>query len=48
MMRFSEIMTATNQIHAADESFAQIANPNITEPGWKLCIPRGEAGESED
>jgi rhodanese-related sulfurtransferase len=48
MMRFSEIMTATNQMRVVDESFAQIANPNIIEPGWKLCIPNVEARGSGD
>lgn len=41
---YSAIMAATNQQHKADSSFALIANPDVIEVGWKLCVPiTGEA-----
>jgi hypothetical protein len=42
---FPAIVAATNQQHRADPSFAQISNPDLIEPGWKLCVPA--AGEAE-
>lgn len=36
---YPAIVEATNQQHAIDDSYAQIDNPDIIEPGWKLCIP---------
>ena len=36
---FSAIVEATNQQRALDPSYAQIDNPDVIEPGWKLCIP---------
>jgi tungstate transport system substrate-binding protein len=37
-MAYPAIVEATNQKNAADASFAKIANPDLIEPGWKLCI----------
>lgn len=36
---YPAIMAATNELHEADGSFAEIVNPNVIEAGWKLCIP---------
>lgn len=36
---FPAIVDATNQQHRTDSSFALIGNPDLIEPGWKLCIP---------
>jgi sn-glycerol 3-phosphate transport system substrate-binding protein len=36
---YPAIVEATNQQHALDASYALIDNPDIIEPGWKLCIP---------
>jgi rhodanese-related sulfurtransferase len=48
MLLFPAIAEATNQMHATDDSFAKIVNPNLIEPGWKLCIPLAEDIESKD
>jgi iron complex transport system substrate-binding protein len=37
-LAFPAIVAATNQHHAADDSFAYIASPHLIEPGWKLCV----------
>lgn len=36
---YPQIVTATNAAAAGDTSFAKIADANIIEIGWKLCIP---------
>ena len=36
------IVGATNAKHGADVSFADIENPNLIHPGWKLLIPNAE------
>ena len=41
VLAFPAIVDATNAIAATDDSYATIANPDIIEPGWKLCIPAG-------
>ncbi|NJO00001.1 MAG: LysM peptidoglycan-binding domain-containing protein [Anaerolineales bacterium] len=46
LLAYPAIVSATNQQHATDASFAEIINPDLIETGWKLCIPVGaEAGE---
>lgn len=39
ILAFEAISEATNAKAATDNSYATIANVNIIEPGWKLCIP---------
>ena len=46
------IVDATNAKHAEDSSFAQIDNPSLIHPGWKVVIPvaapaEGELGSAE-
>lgn len=36
---YPAIVQATNQQNAVDDSYASIENPDVIEPGWKLCIP---------
>ena len=36
---YQAIAKATNAKHAADDSFANIEDVDLIEPGWKLCIP---------
>ncbi len=36
---YRAIVMATNAKHEEDETFAQIVNPNIIQPGWKVLIP---------
>lgn len=36
---YQQIADATNAANKLDSSFAAIADPNILEVGWKLCIP---------
>jgi 5'-nucleotidase len=39
---YPTIVTATNQMHITDDSFAQIDDPDVIEVGWQLCIPSAE------
>lgn len=43
---YPAIVTATNEKHGIDDTFAEIENPDIIEPGWKLCIVEAEVAES--
>ena len=38
-MVYPAIVAATNRKHETDDTFAQIANPDLIEIGWKLCVP---------
>jgi ribose transport system substrate-binding protein len=42
VLAYPAIVEATNQKHAEDPSFAEITNPDVIEPGWKLWIPSAE------
>ncbi len=42
VLTFPAIFEATNAKAAADDSYATIADANLIEPGWKLCIPTAE------
>ncbi len=39
VLGFLVIVEATNSIALNDSSYTVINNPNVIEPGWKLCIP---------
>jgi multiple sugar transport system substrate-binding protein len=39
VLAFPAIVQATNQANAEDDSYTRIDNPDVIEPGWKLCIP---------
>jgi LysM repeat protein len=41
VLAFPAIVEATNQQNAADDSYANITDPDVIEPGWKLCVPSG-------
>lgn len=41
VLAFPAIVDATNAKAATDDSFATVANADVIEPGWKLCIPAG-------
>ncbi len=41
VMAYHALLAATNG--QSDESYADIANPDIIEPGWKVCIPAADA-----
>lgn len=41
-LAYPAIVSATNARHPADDTFAAIDDPNLIEPGWKLCIPSPE------
>ncbi|MCB0177910.1 MAG: hypothetical protein KDI62_06760 [Anaerolineae bacterium] len=43
---YPAIVTATNEKHAIDDTFAEIENPDVIEPGWKVCIVETEVAES--
>ncbi|MCL4296800.1 MAG: extracellular solute-binding protein [Anaerolineae bacterium] len=40
-LAFPAIVEATNAKSASDSSYAKIADANVIEVGWKLCIPSG-------
>jgi ABC-type branched-subunit amino acid transport system substrate-binding protein len=40
-LAFPAIADVTNTKAASDDSYATIADVNVIEPGWKLCIPSG-------
>jgi ribose transport system substrate-binding protein len=42
VLAYPAIVAATNEKHTTDASFAQITDPNLIEPGWKLWIPSAE------
>ncbi len=46
VLAFPAILEATNQAHAADDSYARIDNSDVIEPGWKLCIPSTEDAQA--
>lgn len=42
VLAFPAIFAATNSMAQTDASYATIANADLIEPGWKLCIPSPE------
>ncbi len=46
VLAYPAIVAATNQKHTADASFAEVANPDSIEVGWKLCIPSVETAQA--
>jgi multiple sugar transport system substrate-binding protein len=42
VLAFPAIVEATNAMAASDSSYPNIADANVIEPGWKLCIPTSE------
>jgi tungstate transport system substrate-binding protein len=43
---YPAIAEATNAKYAEDNSFANIKNVDLIEPGWKLCIPAASEAEA--
>lgn len=41
---YQQIADATNAANKVDSSYAAIADPNVLEVGWKLCIPAKAGG----
>ncbi len=46
VLAFPAIMEATNQQNEIDDSYANIVNANLIEPGWKLCVPSGDDAQA--
>ena len=46
ILAYPAIVEATNQQNAVDDTYANIANPDLIEPGWKLCIPSNADAEA--
>lgn len=46
VLAYPAIVEATNAAAQADGSYATIANPDLIEIGWKLCIPSGADAEA--
>ncbi len=46
VLAFPAIVEATNAKAAMDDTFTTIENADLIEPGWKLCIPAGEAASA--
>jgi len=42
VMAYPAIVDATNKKHAEDPTFAEITNPDLIEPGWKIWVPSAE------
>jgi LysM repeat protein len=42
---YPAIINATNQQHQQDDTFPQIANADVIEAGWRLCIPEPTEAE---
>ncbi len=47
VLAYQAIADATNAMAATDDSYAKIDNPDVIEPGWKLCIPPAESAQAE-
>lgn len=45
-LAFQAIAEATNAKSASDPSYAPIANVNVIEVGWKLCVPATDAAQT--
>jgi carbonic anhydrase len=43
---YSKIAEATNKANTTDSSYAKVADVNVIEIGWKLCIPSGSSTTS--
>ncbi len=46
LFAYPAIFDATNAMAATDSSYATIANADLIEPGWKLCIPSQEDAQA--
>lgn len=46
VLAYQVIADATNAKNATDSSYAKIDNPDVIEPGWKLCIPPAESAQA--
>jgi molybdate transport system substrate-binding protein len=46
LLAYPAIVEATRQKHADDATFAKIANPDLIEIGWKLCVPGAEEAQA--
>ena len=46
VLAFPALAEATNRKAATDSSYATIANPNLLEVGWKLCVPSAEDAQA--
>jgi len=46
VLAFPAIVEATNQAHAADDSYARIDNSDVIDVGWKLCVPNTEDAQA--
>jgi len=45
-LAYPAIALATNIASASDPSYAIIIDPDVVEPGWKLCIPSADDAET--
>jgi len=43
---YPAIAAASNKQRLVDDTFAEIANPDLLEVGWKLCVPTTEAAQA--
>lgn len=46
VLAYPAIFEATNAAAQSDASYATIANPDLIEIGWKLCIPSAADAEA--
>lgn len=43
---FPAIVAATNARATVDDSYARLDNPDVIEPGWKLCVPSADDAQA--
>ncbi|MEM7343406.1 MAG: ABC transporter substrate-binding protein [Chloroflexota bacterium] len=46
VLAFPAIVDATNAAAESDSSYATISNPDLIEPGWKLCVPSADDAQA--
>ncbi len=46
VLAYPAIFDATNAIAKTDNTYATIANADVIEPGWKLCIPSADDAQA--
>lgn len=46
VLAYTVIAAATNAVAITDDSYTFIDDPNVIEPGWKLCLPSVEEAEA--
>ncbi len=43
---YPAIVSTTNKKHSTDATYAEIANPDLIEVGWKICVPNAAEAQA--